>query len=124
MGELGCRSPNDSDLSIARQWLSCAGLPVEDLTIDHLALVAERDGEVAGLVGLEQFETLGLLRSLIVLPARRRGGVGQALVIALEKVAADKGIDELWLLTIDADGWFEQLGYRRQDRDAAPSVIQ
>lgn len=124
MGELGCRSPNDSDLSIARQWLSCAGLPVEDLTIDHLALVAERDGEVAGLVGLEQFETLGLLRSLIVLPARRRGGVGQALVIALDKVAADKGIDELWLLTIDADGWFEQLGYRRQDRDAAPSVIQ
>ena len=124
MGELGCRSPNDSDLSIARQWLSCAGLPVEDLTIDHLALVAERDGEVAGLVGLEQGETLGLLRSLIVLPARRRGGVGKALVAALEKMAADKGIDELWLLTLDADGWFEQLGYRRQERDAAPSVIQ
>ena len=124
MGELRYRSPNDSDLSIARQWLSSAGLPVEDLTIDHLALVAERDGEVAGLVGLEQFETLGLLRSLIVLPARRRGGVGQALVTALEKVAADKGIDELWLLTIDADGWFEQLGYRRQDRNAAPSAIQ
>ena len=124
VGELGYRAPNDSDLSIARQLLSSAGLPCEDVTIERLALVAERNGDVVGLVGLEQFETLGLLRSLIVLPARRRGGVGQALVIALEKVAADKGIDEVWLLTIDADGWFEQLGYRRQDRDAAPSVIQ
>ncbi len=124
MLESGFRAPTVADVSMARTLLSGAGLPVADVTIDHLALVAERDGELVGLIGLEQFETLGLLRSLLVLPARRRDGVGKALVAALEKMAAEQGIAELWLLTIDADAWFAQLGYRVQEREAAPPAIQ
>jgi len=57
-------------------------------------------------------------------PANRRGGVGKALVEALEKMAIEKGVSELWLLTIDADAWFAQLGYRVQEREAAPPAIQ
>lgn len=124
MSELGFRSPTDADVSMARTLLSAAGLPVADVTIDRLALLAEQDGKLAGFIGLEQFGALGLLRSLLVLPEKRAGGVGRALVAALEKMAADKGIGELWLLTIDADAWFERLGYRAEQREAAPQAIR
>ena len=124
MGDLRFRVPIDADVSTARQLLSAAGLPIEDVTFERLALVAEKDGELAGLVGLEQFIEIGLLRSLIVSPANRSGGVGKALVSALERMAMEKGVSELWLLTIDADAWFAQLGYRAQEREAAPPAIQ
>lgn len=124
MVEIVFRPPKESDLSMARQILSSAGLPVEDVTIDRLALLAEQDGKVAGLIGLEQFGEVGLLRSLVVLPEHRRGGVGRALVAALENMATDRDISELWLLTIDADAWFAQLGYNGATRDAAPQTIQ
>jgi N-acetylglutamate synthase-like GNAT family acetyltransferase len=111
-------------VSVAKALLSAADLPIEDVTIERLALVAERNGDVVGLIGLEQFKALGLLRSLIVLPENRGSGVGKALVAALEKMAIDKGISELWLLTIDADAWFTQLGYRVAERELAPPAIQ
>lgn len=124
MGDLGFRVPTDADVSVAKALLSAADLPIEDVTIERLALVAERNGDVVGLIGLEQFKALGLLRSLIVLPENRGSGVGKALVAALEKMAIDKGISELWLLTIDADAWFTQLGYRVAERELAPPAIQ
>ena len=101
-----------------------AGLPIEDVTIGHLALVAEQEGVVCGLVGLEQFEQSGLLRSLVIAEEYRSGGLGRLLVEALEQLAADRNIGELWLLTIDADGWFARLGYTEQARELAPVAIQ
>jgi len=44
-------------------------------------------------------------------------------VAALESQAASQGIRELWLLTIDADAWFEKLGYGARQRDQAPEAI-
>ena len=71
---------------------SC-GLPVEDLTIDHLegSLVAEQVTGVIGLIGLEVFGQVGLLRSLVVHRGRRGSGLGYALVGALEAQAAAPG---------------------------------
>ena len=107
-----------------RQMLADAGLPVEDVTIDHLALVAEQGGAVCGLIGLEQFKQLGLLRSLVIAREYRGAGLGGLLVDALEQLAMAQDISELWLLTIDADGWFARLGYAEQARELAPAVIQ
>jgi len=124
MGDPRFRAPTLADMSTARELLSAAGLPVEDVTIERLALLAEDDGKVAGLIGLEQFDTIGLLRSLVVSPEHRRGGFGKALVASLETRAIADGIRELWLLTIDADAWFARLGYLRQERGSAPPAIQ
>ena len=41
----------------------------------------------------------------------------------LEVTAAAKGVSELWLLTIDADPFFSQLGYAIVGRDAVPDAI-
>ena len=114
----------ESDLTTARKLLAAAGLPIADLTTEHLALIAEKDGVVAGLIGLEQFKKTGLLRSLVIAEEFRNAGLGGVLVGALEQLACEKQIVELWLLTIDADDWFASLGYRTRSRDSAPAAIR
>jgi amino-acid N-acetyltransferase len=115
-----------ADLPIIQAWLTDAGLPIVDLTPDHMNdfLVAVVDAESAGMIGLEQFDKLGLLRSLVIDPAARRSGIGRQLVAALEAHAVTRGVAELWLLTIDAEEYFLQFGYERFERDLTPNVIR
>ena len=124
MSDLLIRQPNDHDLATAIRLLGDAGLPVEDLTLERLALAADVGDNLAGVVGLERFDRIGLLRSLVVTPDGRGQGIGRALVAALEDTAVRDGITELWLLTIDADPYFEALGYARRERDDAPPTIR
>lgn len=112
------------DIPACIEFLGAAGLPTADVSVDRIALIAEVDGNVAGLIGLEKFGDTGLLRSLVVDNRYRKSGFGRTLVGELEKHAKQQGIDRLWLLTIDADGYFERFGYRRKARHDAPPVIR
>jgi amino-acid N-acetyltransferase len=114
-----------ADLDASRSLLVAAGLPVADLTVEHLDgfLVAEHGAKVVGLIGLERFGAVGLLRSLVVDSSCRRSGLGHALVDALELEARTQRIAELWLLTIDADRYFSGLGYVTCDRQTAPESM-
>jgi amino-acid N-acetyltransferase len=67
---------------------------------------------------------VGLLRSLVVDPGSRAAGVGRQLVAELEAHAGRSGIEELWLLTIDADRYFRALGYTVKERGEAPAAIR
>jgi amino-acid N-acetyltransferase len=113
-----------SDLAKTVALLETAGLPVADLSADHLALVAEKDNVFQGAIGIESFERVALLRSLVVSPDARGAGIGPALVTALEVAAAVAGVSEMWLLTIDADPFFVKLGYESQGRENAPDEIR
>jgi len=112
------------DLPCAIELLRRAELPTEDLAAGHLVLVAEGEAGVLGVIGLEAFEDVGLLRSLVVSPPARSEGVGRALVDALESLARERGIAELWLLTIDADAFFATSGFSVRGRDDAPSAVR
>jgi amino-acid N-acetyltransferase len=113
------------DLDASCNLLVAAGLPVADLTDEHLDdfLVAEHAAKIVGLIGLERFGAIGLLRSLVVDSSCRRLGLGHALVDALELQARTQRITELWLLTIDADRFFAGFGYVTCDRQIAPEHI-
>ncbi len=126
MAELAIRVARAADLAAATSLLRAAGLPVEDFSEDLVGnfLVASTGPSVVGCIGLEPLSNVGLLRSLAVDPDFRDGGVGRMLVGALEAHASRRGINELWLLTIDADGFFSRLGYRVQERDKAPAAIR
>jgi amino-acid N-acetyltransferase len=87
-------------------------------------LVAVLDAGPAGMIGLEQFDEVGLLRSLVIEPAARRGGIGRQLVRALEAHALARGVAILWLLTIDAEAYFLKFGYEAMERDRVPDVIR
>jgi amino-acid N-acetyltransferase len=120
------RRSRASDWSEVRQLLSSAELPTEDLQPGMLEnfLVAESAGAIVGLIGLQVHETIGLLRSLVVSTGARRYGLGGNLVDALELAAQAAGITELWLLTIDAEKFFESQGFDIVPRDVAPDAIR
>jgi len=121
---LNVRPAEFRDIPRCIEFLDSAGLPTEDVTLERIALIAEVDGDVAGLIGLEKFGDTGLLRSLVVDNRYRKSGFGRTLVGELEKHAQAVGIQSLWLLTIDADGYFERFGYERRERDDAPPAIR
>lgn len=118
------RPPCRADHARVKAMLAGAGLPVEDFSAKYLVFIADDDGEPVGAIGLEHFGGVGLLRSLVVAAASRRGGLGRKLVRALELYAKGLGEAELWLLTIDADAYFHELGYTRRDRTVAPEAIR
>ncbi len=106
--------------------LLASDLPVDDLGPEKLDgfLIAEDDNAIVGLIGLEVLGTVGLLRSLVVEKTARRTGLGGKLVGALESAAETAGIAELWLLTIDAEQFFQRHDFEIVDRDVAPEEIQ
>lgn len=124
------RDARQSDWPDIRQLLDGAGLCVADLSPDQLVdfLVAERPGtgrsETLGIIGLQRFDQTALLRSLVVNEAERRSGLGRRLVSAVEANACCAGVRDLWLLTIDAERYFESLGYKLMSRESAPDSIR
>lgn len=105
--------------------LTEAGLQVSDLSGSaslHLLGVRE-GGRLVGLVGIEAYGSVGLLRSLAVTPVRRNAGLGVGLVSNAEALAAARGIRTLYLLTITAAGFFARLGYGVIPRSEAPAAI-
>lgn len=118
------RTARAADLAAALRLLRMADLPTEDLLAQHLALVAHDRVEMLGVIGMQPFDKVALLRSLVVAPGARGASVGRQLVQRLEMLAEQRGINELWLLTIDADGFFLSQGFCVRDRNAAPEVVR
>jgi amino-acid N-acetyltransferase len=109
-----------------KRLLKASQLNSSDLTSEHLrhffGLGAKEEPE--GIVGLEVFNTLGLLRSLAVASSRRGAGLGSKLLAHAEDYARNLGIKSLYLLTNTAESFFEHRGYQSTARDDAPSAIR
>ena len=113
------------DFAAVRALLVAAGLPVADLTATPLAdFWGCRAGEnLAGVIGLEPYGAVALLRSLAVAPAWQGRGLGSALLAHAERAARQRGIAALYLLTTTAEAFFTQRGYVRIPREVAPPVL-
>jgi GNAT superfamily N-acetyltransferase len=80
----------------------------------HPALIAERDGELAGVA---TYVIHGSDCELLTLHAAERfGGTGTALLAAVEAVASGAGCTRLWLITtndnLDALRFYQRRGFR------------
>jgi amino-acid N-acetyltransferase len=97
-----------------------------DLTPEHLRhfFGLGTIEELEGVVGLELFGTVALLRSLAVVSSRRKAGLGSKLVTHAEEYARNKGIKSLYLLTNTAESFFKHRGYQSTARDDAPAAIR
>lgn len=122
----GLRGARPRDWEAIRALLVDAALPVDDLGPDALDefLVAIDADQIVGLIGLEVVGKTGLLRSLVVARDARRAGLGGKLVGALESAAQTAGLDSLWLLTIDAERFFERQGFSIVSRTQVPDSIR
>lgn len=83
-------------------------------SLAHPALLAERDGELAGVL---TYVVDGDSCEVLTLHATERfGGVGTALLQAVEEVALRAGCSRLWVITtndnVDALRFYQRRGFR------------
>lgn len=106
--------------------LASAGLPVADLTDEHMSAFFYSGPASApnAMVGLEIYGPDALLRSLVVSPALRKRGLGQLLVAKAEQHAREHGVSTVYLLTTTAEQFFLARGYSIAPREAAPDSIR
>ena len=114
-----------SDLPAVRALLAAAGLPTADLTAAARADFwgCHEGTQLIGVVGLEIYGAVALLRSLAVAPAWQGRGLGAALLAHAERAARQQGVSALYLLTTTAEAFFARRGYVRLPREAAPPVL-
>lgn len=122
--EVGIGKAERADGAAIGTLLKAADLPHEDFS-RHLAhfLVARRGGVVVGAVGYERHGGDALLRSLVVAPALRGAGLGDALVKQLAEAAASAGVTRFFLLTTTAEKFFARRGFTPIARDRVPPLI-
>jgi amino-acid N-acetyltransferase len=115
-----------SDLSQIRWLLNLRNLPSEDITPELLAsfLVCRDAIGVVGVIGLEYYGTVALLRSLVVADGFEGRGLGGRLMGAATHFARRRGVRWIFLLTTTAEAFFERFGFRRIPRDCAPRCIE
>jgi amino-acid N-acetyltransferase len=108
-----------------RQLLQKVGLPVDDIDTSPVDFLVMREaGQVVGVIGLQNAGGAGLVRSLAVLPTLHGQGRGGALVAAAERLAEQRGMDDLYLLTDSVPGFFALHDYLRVQRTSVPPGIQ
>jgi amino-acid N-acetyltransferase len=104
--------------------LVAADLPLLGLDLALPTAVVARDGgAIVGCAAVEPYGAAGLLRSVAVTEALRGTGLGRKLVAEAEVVAADSGVETLFLLTETAADWFPRLGYSASTRGDVPAAL-
>jgi amino-acid N-acetyltransferase len=90
----------------------------------HQFWVAEHQGRVIGVAGMERYGDSGLLRSVAVAPEWRSSGIGRTLVDRVLEEGRAAGVREVYLLTTTAEHYFPRLGFTCVDRETVPPVVQ
>jgi len=93
---------------------------------DHLEaiVVAEHEGALVGVAGLEIYGDIALTRSVAVAVHQRGQGLGGRLIEALVRQAKERGIRHLYLLTTTAREYFPRFGFKELSKAAAPTQLQ
>ena len=120
------RPASSNDLPRIEALLTASGLPTAGVeqSIDGF-LVAEHDGALVGVVGLEQCcREYGLLRSTAVAPGWQGRGVGRRLVERAIAEAESRGTKALYLLTLTAERYFPSFGFVETTRDTVPDQVR
>lgn len=124
VANLTLRTATEADNPVIRDLLERNGLPTSDLGTARPEFVIASHGEqVIGIGALERFGGVALLRSVAVEPQRRGYGMGSLIVEELERRARTAGVNELILLTLTAQDFFERLGYQAKERGQVPPPV-
>lgn len=119
------RAAVPTDLPRVERLLNDSKLPLSGVpaSLENF-VVAESDGDLVGVAGLEVCCDDALLRSVAVRPEWRTRGVGRALVTRAISDAEARGIRALYLLTTTAEHYFPSFGFRKIEREDVPPDVQ
>ncbi|WP_345462392.1 arsenic resistance N-acetyltransferase ArsN2 [Deinococcus carri] len=118
------RKAVSADLPRIEALLMALNLPVAGVA-EYLEgmRVAEQDASLLGVAGLETHGRVGLLRSVAALPSARRQGVAARLVGEVLDQARHLDLEEVYLLTTTAEGYFPRFGFAAVPRSVAPPAL-
>lgn len=92
--------------------------------LDDFIVAVDRRGRVLGCGALKEYSpSLAELSSLAIERAAHGRGLGKRIVREVEALAAKRGIDHLFALTL-TQAFFETAGYAVADRAAYPEKIR
>ena len=114
------------DVTAVRSLLRDAGLPVDGLE-DQFGegyAIAELDGWVIGVEGIEVYGRFGLLRSAAVAARHRGTGLGVRLTEDRIAWARHRKLESIYLLTTTAAPFFARCGFAPVPKTSAPPEVQ
>jgi amino-acid N-acetyltransferase len=119
------RSAQSADLPGVLDLLGRSDLPSAGVAdaLPHF-VIAENEGQLVGVVGLELYGSSALLRSAAVEESWRRTGVGRTLIESALDLARERGIDDVFLLTTTAEHYFPRFGFACVTRDAVTDAVK
>ena len=120
------RAARAADLSAVETALRDSDLPLDGLAdqFGDAYAVAEANGQLIGVEGIEVHGEDGLLRSAAVVSSWRGKGVGDALTRDRIDWARRRGLRSLYLLTTTAGEYFRRFGFAPVGRESAPDAVQ
>jgi N-acetylglutamate synthase-like GNAT family acetyltransferase len=120
------REGTAGDVGKIKHFLRVNGLP--DLGVDewvqNFLIIEDENGSCVGVAGLELYGQSGLLRSVVVARSFRNKGHGRTLVTTVLADAKSRGLKKIYLLTDDARGYFERLGFQVVDRRDVDDAVK
>lgn len=118
------RDASAKEIEAVRALLIECRLPIDGIPEELESLfVAEVDGRIVGVAGIELHGADGLMRSVAVSPDSRGRNLASRLCAEIERRAEFVGAQRLFLLTGTAESFFVKRGYRSVDRALAPPAI-
>jgi len=125
INDVRVRPATPADLPAVEDLLTRSDLPLDGVRESLRSfVVAERDGKLVGVAGLEKCGDDGLLRSAAVDPEWRGRGLGRSLVERVIFDAESSGLRALYLLTTTAEKYFPTFGFHETTRDSVPAGVQ
>jgi len=123
---VGLRAATNADLPGIISLLSASDLPTIGVAESLSGFtVAEHDGRIVGVVGLETCcRRYALLRSTAVASEYRKHGIGRRLVERAIANAEANGFSALYLLTTTAESYFPSFGFTRVSREVVPDEVK
>lgn len=114
-----------ADQEVVTRLLRDSELPIDGVAewLDQF-WVAEHQGRVVGIAGMERYGDSGLLRSVAVTQEWRGTGIGRTLVERVLEEGRATGVREVYLLTTTAEHYFPRLGFGCVDRESVPAALR
>ncbi len=122
---IGIRKSREADYKTVTELLESASLPTAGVS-DHFKhfFVAEHEREIVGVIGLEVYDDVALLRSAAVKSSEQNKGIGSQLCNALVENAKVLGVRRLILLTNTAEQYFARKGFNKIDEKSVTGPIR
>lgn len=108
-----------------KELLQAVDLPTQDLN-EKIHLYYSQGEKVSPIAcgGFEQYDQIGLLRSVAIHQDAQGKGIGKQWVSQLMEEAKKMGMRELYLLTTTAEHFFQKMGFEKQEREKVPQAIK